>query len=75
MFFEENKEFKYSELEKRLNINTLLCKANVIQALHKIKTLISDMQNKLSLYKVKFKLFVLMNYFGTGVIMVAQFLN
>ena len=54
MLYEENKEFKYAELEKRFNINTLLCKTNVIQALHKIKTLISGMQNKLSLYKIKF---------------------
>ena len=49
MLYEENKEFKYTELEKRFNINTLLCKTNVIQALHKIKTLISGMHNKLSL--------------------------
>ena len=54
MLYEENKEFKFSELEKRFNINTILCKTNVIQALHKIKTLISGMKDKLSLYKVKF---------------------
>ena len=63
MLYEENKEFKYSELEKRFNINTLLCKTNVIQALHKIKTLISGMQNKLSLYKVKFNTTVRLDEF------------
>ena len=63
MLYEENKEFKYSELEKRFNINTLLCKTNVIQALHKIKTLISGMHKKLSLYKVKFNTTVRLDEF------------
>ena len=54
MLYEENKEFKYFELEKRFNVNTLLCKKNVIQTLFKIRTLICSMKHTLSLYKVKF---------------------
>ena len=54
MLYEENKEFKYFELEKRFNVNTLLCKKNIIQTLYKIRTLICSMKHSLSLYKVKF---------------------
>ena len=54
MLYEENKEFKYLELEKRFNVNTLLCKKNIIQVLFKIRSLISTMKHTLSLYKVKF---------------------
>lgn len=54
MIYEENKEFNFTNLEKAYNINTLICKTNVIQALHKVKTLLSSMKNTLSLYKVKF---------------------
>ena len=54
MLYEENKEFKYLELEKRFNVNTLLCKKNIIQVLFKIRSLICTMKHTLSLYKVKF---------------------
>ena len=54
MLYEENKEFKYLELEKRFNVNTLLCKKNIIQTLYKIRSLIYTMKQTLSLYKVKF---------------------
>ena len=39
MLYEENKEFKYLELEKRFNVNTLLCKKNIIQTLYKLNLL------------------------------------
>ena len=54
MLYEENKEFKYLELEKSFNLNTLLCKKNIIQTLYKIRSLICTMKHTLSLYKVKF---------------------
>ena len=54
MLYEDNKEFKYLELEKRFNVNTLLCKKNIIQVLYKIRSLICTMKHTLSLYKVKF---------------------